>query len=161
MKISDIRNFADITKYCKYKECNKIYLTEWNENIFHPHHPLLPQEAMTDDIYLFYKFHNPSGSIGFRFLNHTMRLNNIKENQLIKGIIGVLYSYDTPIGLILENKNLVVINKAEKFKIPNSNKNSATTRKILTILNQLYVGIDRKLLKQICQALGIKDCGVL
>lgn len=161
MKISDIRNFADIVKYCKYKECNKIYLSEWNENIFHPSHPSLPQSVLQDDIYLFYKYHNPSGSIGYRFLSHTMKLNNIKENQLIKGITGILYSYDTPIGLILENNNLVIVNKAEKFKVPSSNKNSVTTRKILTVLNQLYVGIDRKLLKQICKSLGIKDCGVL
>ena len=70
--------------------------------------------------------------------------------NLIKGII---YSYDTPIGFILNNSIVFVLSKQLPFK-------SRTTKKLVSILNREFMAVEYKQFKLIIEMLKL-DLGWL
>ena len=117
MKYNDIYNFNDLKDYCKICDTkyDKINITP---PFLTPHTPN----------YLGDLYHSPSGALGFRLFTSPITYYGA---VVIKGII---YSYYTPIGTITNSGLQILQSRELPFK-------SATTKKLVTILNRNTLGL--------------------
>ena len=137
MKYRDIKDFKSLKAYCyKVGDMSVIY-----PNPTSPFHNT-PEENYLKELYT-----SPSKALGYRLFNEPVSWFFV---NLIKGII---YSYDTPIGLMLNNSIVFVTSKQLPFK-------SATTKKLVTILNRKFMTIEYKQFILIIKMLNI-DLGWL
>lgn len=119
MKYRDIKDFESLKAYCYKKgSISKICVN-----------PTSPFHNTYEGNYLGELYASPSKALGYRLFNEPVSWCFV---NLIKGII---YSYNTPIGLILNNSIVFVPSKQLPFK-------SATTKKLVTILNREFMSIE-------------------
>ena len=132
MKYCDIKDFKGLKAYC-YKVCDTsvIYTTSPS--------PLCKFEG---DNYLKELHASPSGALGFRLFEKSILWCNVSVLQ------GIIYSYNTPVGVVINESLLFVPSKQFPFK-------SATTKKLVTILNRNFMYIELKTLKLILKMLGL------
>lgn len=137
MKYRDIKDFKSLKAYC-YKVGDMC--------VIYPN-PTSPFHNTCEGNYLGELYTSPSKALGYRLFNEPVSWCFV---NLIKGII---YSYDTPIGLILNNSIVFVPSKQLPFK-------SATTKKLVTILNREFMTIEYKQFRLIIEMLNL-DLGWL
>ena len=133
MKYSDIVDIKTLKAYCK---------RQYDTTITYPssHSPF---HSSPSDNYLGFQYSSPSGALGYRLFNEPVVwcfTNRIK---------GVVYSYSTPIGLILDNTIIIAPSQDLPFK-------SCTSHKLCTILNRRFITVEVKMLKKILNTLEIK-----
>ena len=137
MKYRDIKDFESLKAYCyKVSDMNVIYIN-----------PTSPFHSSTNGTYLGELYASPTKALGYRLFNEPVNWCMV---NLIKGII---YSYDTPIGFILNNSIVFVLSKQLPFK-------SRTTKKLVSILNREFMAVEYKQFKLIIEMLKL-DLGWL
>ena len=132
MKYRDIKNFKSLKAYCyKENDMSVIYIN-----------PTSPFHNTYEGNYLGELHTSPSKALGYRLFS------DIVSWCFVNVIRGVIYSYDTPIGLILNNSIVFVPSKQLPFK-------SATTKKLVTILNREFMSIELNQFMLILKSLKI------
>ena len=137
MKYCDIKDLDDLMKYCSKRNIGggiSINTTSPFHNTPSSNHLLSLYSSQTK-------------ALGIRLFGESIWWNKV---SLIQGII---YSYDTPIGLIVNESLLFVYSKDLPF-------NNVTIHKLVTILNRNFMNIRYDLFIIILKSLGI-DLGWL
>lgn len=137
MKYCDIKDIKGLMAYCNRKTDTCIIPTSTPT----------PMTKFEGDNYLKELYASPSKALGVRLFEKSILWCNVSVLQ------GIIYSYDTPIGVVINESLLFVHSKSLPFK-------SATTKKLTTILNRNFMYIELKTLKLILKMLGL-DLGWL
>lgn len=145
MKCSEIYDFDDLKAYCKKRILGVSYITP------HPTSPssmvnIKVNNAPMDYNVLGVTYSNNSNSLNYRLFEDTIYYYNV-------GITGILFSYNTPIGLITDNTIFIISRDTVPF-------NSVTAKRIITMLNRNMYKLPSDRLKFILQEIGI-DLGWL
>lgn len=133
MKYSDIENLKDLKKYCNKKYDSCIYsICETS-----------PFHSSPIGNYLDVQYSSPTGALGYREFKYPITW--CKFNLLN----GIIYSYDTPIGVICGSDLFFVKSSDLPFK-------SATTKKLVTILNRNFMNVPLNILYTILNYLNLE-----